>query len=84
MQEDREPLRTYEQAINRLSFRQVSGRFTETQIELGVQTVADVFWFSDEKVRNDLRKATLAVERMAAPAPSRRRGRFASGMIWGA
>lgn len=69
MQEDREPLRTYEQAINRLSLRQVSGRFTETQIELGVQTVADVFWFSDEKVRNDLRKATLAVERMAAPAP---------------
>lgn len=80
MSATREPLATYEQAINRLSFFEVAQGHTPEQLNLAVQIVADMFWFSDAKVRHDMQKATRALD--VAVAPRRRRSVGAAG-VWG-
>lgn len=69
MQEDRQPLRTYEQSLWRLVQWSVSGLHAADKIDLAIQVVADVFWLSDAKVRHDVEKRVRALN---APARSRR------------
>lgn len=71
MQDDRLPIRDYGRALWRLTQWSVSERYTQAQLDLAVQVVADVFWLSDEKVMHDLRKKVASVSR--APALPRRR-----------
>ncbi len=68
MQEDRPPIRSYEQALWRLTQAEVSERYTGAQLDLAVELVADVFWVSDKKVRHDLEKRVRGVVRDTLPA----------------
>lgn len=72
MQEDRPPIRSYSQALWRLTQAEVSGLYTSSQLDLAVQIVADVFWVSDKKVTHDLRKRVRALDRDLKPV---RKGR---------
>lgn len=71
----REPLATYDQAIWRLAQKVVVGR-PQAEIDGATETVADVFWFSDEKVKHDLSKALLHISgaSVVARRGSRRMG----------
>ena len=76
MQDDREPIRTYGDAIGRLAFWTVTERFSAHQLELASKMVADVFWLSDEKVAYDVKKSVRSIVVAACPSPRSRRGDF--------
>jgi hypothetical protein len=72
MDATREPLATYEQAVWRLAQYEVGQANTLGQMDLAIQIVADVFWFSQAKVRNDMEKAARSVaSKVHAPRRAR-------------
>lgn len=74
---DREPLATYEQAVWRLVQFAAAGKSVE-QTDLATQVVADLFWFSESKVRHDVSKALRSLGASAAPRrPRSHRAAFA-------
>ncbi|MGQ0610428.1 MAG: hypothetical protein ACT4N9_04900 [Paracoccaceae bacterium] len=71
---EREPIATYEQAVWRLCYHVCSG-VPQAETDGAVKIVADVFWFSDEKVRADLSKALREIGGIYPPSRlPRRRG----------
>ena len=80
---DRQPLATYEQAVWRLAQFEVASGHTADQITLAVQIVADTFWFSDDKVRYDMRKACRSIGHGLPPPRRSRVLRSAHGVLHG-
>ncbi len=66
------PIAEYRQAVWRLTEFEVSGKYTADQLALAVSIVADVFWYSEAKVRHDMQRAVRSISRDDV-SPSRRR-----------
>jgi hypothetical protein len=64
------PISTYEQAVWQLAKFELVQKHTPDQLALAVSIVADVFWFSEAKVRHDVQRAIRRVS--AEPKPRKR------------
>ncbi len=53
-QQDRLPVSTYEQAVNRLVQIRLDEGVTDDAYDLAVTIVADIFWISDKRLRRDV------------------------------
>lgn len=66
------PISDYSQAVWRLATFEVSQKHTFEQLALAVSIVADIFWYSEAKVRHDVQRAVRSVSREDI-SPARRR-----------
>ncbi len=65
-----EPIVDYRQAVWRLATFELLQKHTPEQLALAVSIVADIFWFSEAKVRHDMQRAIRSVS--LEPKPRRR------------
>jgi hypothetical protein len=56
-QEDRLPVGTYDQAVNRLLYIRADESVPDEAYDVAVTIVADIFWATDKRVRSDVIKA---------------------------
>lgn len=53
-QEDRQPVETYEDAVNRLVILRATEHVGQAAYEIAVRLVADIYWVKDATVRRDV------------------------------
>ena len=53
-QEDRLPLSTYDEAVNRLVEYRADEVLTEDAYDIAVKLVSDIFWKTEKQVRRDV------------------------------
>lgn len=62
------PLVNYQQAIWRLVARwEAVGRARDADLDFAIKVVADIYWYSDEKVWSDVRKFAARNAPVARP-----------------
>lgn len=57
------PISDYQQAVWRLATFECLQKYSPEQIALAVSIVADIFWYSEAKVRLDVARAVKSVSR---------------------
>lgn len=72
------PITEYRQAVWQLAKFQVSHKHTHEQLALAVSIVADIYWYSEAKVRHDVDRAVRSV---SAEDVSPARRRYVSGAM---
>lgn len=74
------PISDYDAAVRRLIKCKISEKFSDEQLALAVTIVADIFWFSEAKVRHDMGRGVRAI--CQEPKPRRRPWGYERREVW--
>lgn len=74
------PISDYSQAVWRLATFELLKKYTPDQLDLAVSIVADIFWFSEAKVRHDMQRAIRSVS--LEPKPRKRPWGHERRAVW--